>query len=301
MRGPGGSAAPAPRECEYALIMTNVGSIRGRRSRRPASRLPASRLPASRLTAALVAGTALVGGLAALVPAGPARADQPGGIMNSVDMIGARALWERGITGQGTVVVVIDSGVETSHPFLDGKVIDEACVGISVGGRTGDCGGGADFATGEGTAAPDYTDEDANHGTHVAGTIAGNNGEAYGVAPDAKIAAILVKSPDGFDEDEDNCGEGDPNCASALNDSLTRAYSHVMELAQQYRVVAVNMSLGAGEYSGICDEQTPGGAALSEAFQAAQASGIANVVASGNERFDDRRIKESNASKAKKK
>ena len=138
MRGPGGSAARAPRECEYALTMINVGSIRGRRSRRPASRLPASRL-----TAALVAGTALAGGLAALVPAGPARADQPGGIMNSVDMIGARALWERGITGQGTVVVVIDSGVETSHPFLEGKVVDEACVGISAGGQTGDCGGGA--------------------------------------------------------------------------------------------------------------------------------------------------------------
>lgn len=257
--------------------MINVGSIRGRRSRRPASRLSASRL-----TAALVAGTALAGGLAALVPAGPARADQPGGIMNSVDMIGARALWERGITGQGTVVVVIDSGVETSHPFLEGKVIDEACVGMSAGGQTGDCGGGADFATGEGTAAPDYTDEDANHGTHVAGTIAGNNGEAYGVAPDAKIAAILIKGPDGVDE-EAGCGEGDPDCAGALNDGLTRAYSHVMELAQQYRVVAVNMSLGAGEYSGVCDEQTPGGAALSEAFQAAQASGIANVVASGNE------------------
>ncbi|MFD0386958.1 S8 family serine peptidase [Tistrella bauzanensis] len=153
----------------------------------------------SRLAASLAVTTALAGGLAGLVAeVNPAHADQPGGVMNSVDLIGARALWERGITGQGTMVVVIDSGVEASHPFLQKNVVEEACVGMSVGDVSADCGNGTDFATGAGSASPDYSDEDAAHGTHVAGTVAGNNGEAFGVAPDAMIAAIRMASLRGW-------------------------------------------------------------------------------------------------------
>ncbi|MEN2986913.1 autotransporter domain-containing protein [Tistrella sp. BH-R2-4] len=237
----------------------------------------------ARIAASLAVTTALAGALAGLAAGvSPARADQPGGVMTSVDLIGARALWERGITGQGTMVVVIDSGVEASHPFLRKNVVEEACVGMSVGGVSADCGNGTAFATGAGTASPDYDDEDAAHGTHVAGTVAGNNGEAFGVAPDAMIAAIRMASPEGLDE-EAGCGSDDPDCAVALNGVITRAYDHVAALAAQYRVVAVNMSLGAGEYSGICDETTPGGAETSAAFQGAAAANIASIVSSGNE------------------
>src|SRR3954452_5794036 len=47
--------------------------------------------------------------------------------VDSTDVVGAPALAKRGITGKGQTVAVIDSGVDSSHPFLAGRVVDEAC------------------------------------------------------------------------------------------------------------------------------------------------------------------------------
>jgi subtilisin family serine protease len=86
----------------------------------------------------------------------------------SVPMIGAPQAWAQGYDGTGVKVAVLDSGIDTTHPDLAGKV----------------------------TAAANFTFEpsaaDGNgHGTHVASTIAGSGaasgGRYKGVAPGASL------------------------------------------------------------------------------------------------------------------
>ncbi len=92
----------------------------------------------------------------------------------SVPQIGAPAAWQAGYTGRGVTVGVLDTGVQTEHPDLAGKVLEAR-----------------DFT---GTR-PDASD-DLGHGTHVAGIIAGtgaaSGGRYRGVAPDARLISGKV-------------------------------------------------------------------------------------------------------------
>lgn len=83
-----------------------------------------------------------------------------------LQVVKAPQAWEQGITGEGVVIGVVDSGVDETHPDLVGKVLLKK-----------------DFSE-------DADNIDGNgHGTHVCGTIAGGNasGSAIGVAPGAKL------------------------------------------------------------------------------------------------------------------
>ena len=81
-----------------------------------------------------------------------------------VNMINAPLMWNKGYTGDGVKVAILDSGC-VQHPDLISNII-----------------GGKNF-TAEGSET-DYNDLNG-HGTHVAGIIAGN-GKVMGVAPNAK-------------------------------------------------------------------------------------------------------------------
>lgn len=81
-----------------------------------------------------------------------------------------------GVRGKGTLIGVLDTGVDAEHPDLKGKIAhwrEFDSLGNTVAG------------------APRDSDE---HGTQCAGTIVGGNasGRYIGVAPEAKIAAALV-------------------------------------------------------------------------------------------------------------
>ncbi|MEV4018269.1 S8 family serine peptidase [Nonomuraea angiospora] len=82
----------------------------------------------------------------------------------SVKQVGAPQAWERGYTGAGVKVAVLDTGIDVTHPDLAGRVAVRA-----------------DF-----TEAQDERDV-IGHGTHVASTIAGSgaasDGRYRGVAP----------------------------------------------------------------------------------------------------------------------
>lgn len=96
-----------------------------------------------------------------------------------IKQINAPKLWEKGETGEGIVVAVLDTGIDLNHPDLKGNIID-----------------GRNF-TGEGRR-DDYSDGNG-HGTHVAGTIAGvmNGSGVIGVAPDAKLLICKVLDSQG--------------------------------------------------------------------------------------------------------
>jgi subtilisin family serine protease len=124
----------------------------------------------------------------------------------SVPRIGAPAAWAKGLTGEGVRVAVLDTGVDTDHPDLAGKVAVAR-----------------DFS-GKGTV------EDGNgHGTHVASTVAGSGaasgGRYRGVAPDATLAVGKVL---------DDYGDG----------SFDTIIAGMQWAAAEARADVVNMSLG---------------------------------------------------------
>ncbi|MBC8075467.1 MAG: peptidase S8 and S53 subtilisin kexin sedolisin, partial [Chloroflexales bacterium] len=44
-------------------------------------------------------------------------------LITSVPLIGAPGAWASGYSGAGQTVAVLDTGVDTSHPFLSGKTV----------------------------------------------------------------------------------------------------------------------------------------------------------------------------------
>lgn len=118
--------------------------------------------------------------------------------------IDADKVWEKGYTGQGVVVAVVDTGVDTDHPDLVNNIWrNEGETNCNDGndddnnGYVDDC-YGWDFGDYDNDPNPDLSFAGAYHGSHVAGTIAAEHDDSgiVGVAPDAKIMPIKV-FPDG--------------------------------------------------------------------------------------------------------
>jgi len=111
-------------------------------------------------------------------------------LAQSGGMLGAPVATASGYTGKGTIVVVMDTGVDAQHPFFNGRVVGEACFSDR-------CPNGKNMMVGKGAARP-FTNRKGNyHGTHVAGISAGYNTKVSGVAPEAKIIAVNLQVSDG--------------------------------------------------------------------------------------------------------
>ena len=104
----------------------------------------------------------------------------------SVPLIEGDQAWARGFDGTGTVIAVIDTGVETNHIFVRNKIADEGCFST---GTWALCPHGQPQETGPGSGVICVFPSICFHATHVAGIAAGNgpNAAMYfsGVAPGA--------------------------------------------------------------------------------------------------------------------
>ncbi|KAI9596579.1 peptidase S8/S53 domain-containing protein [Syncephalis fuscata] len=100
-----------------------------------------------------------------------------------------KRLHDRGITGKGVRIAIVDSGVDYTHPDLGG------CFGPKCRVAFGFDYVGDDFEKG---ALPvpdkDPMDNCSGHGTHVAGIAAANGRGIVGVAPLATLGAYRVVS-----------------------------------------------------------------------------------------------------------
>lgn len=129
---------------------------------------------------------------------------------DSNPQIGAPEAWERGLTGEGVRVAVLDTGIDTGHPDLDEAVVAEA-----------------DFS-----GSPDPGDR-IGHGTHVAGIVAGSGDGAadrQGVAYGADLLNGKVFDDEGFSDEA--------------------IIIEAMEWAVEQDADIVNMSLGGGPSDG---------------------------------------------------
>jgi glucose/arabinose dehydrogenase len=203
---------------------------------------------------------------------------------NSVPQIGGDLAWSAGYTGAGEVIAVLDSGVDSSHSALVGKVVDEACFSTNnaLEGAVSLCPNGAEEQVGAGAAINCDDILGCDHGTHVAGIAAADDSQYAGVARDAELMAIQVFSR------IDNlfaCGFFPP-CLAAYESDVIRGLEYVYEQRDNFNIAAVNMSLGGESYTSpqACDDDN---AALKAAIDNLRAVDIATVVASGNDGFED--------------
>ena len=198
-------------------------------------------------------------------------------LSESAPLVQADQAWPAGFDGRGTVIAVVDSGVDSTHPFLLGKVVHEACFSTTAAGVSQSvCPNGRDEQFGAGAAAP-CPMPDCLHGTHVAGIAAGDGsgaGQSFsGVAKGAHVMAVQVFSTV---TDAAACGGVAP-CLGAYSSDIIAGLEHVYSMAGQYNIAAVNMSLGGSLFLQPCDTEP-----YKPIIDNLRAIGIATVVASGN-------------------
>ena len=190
----------------------------------------------------------------------------------------ATAAWAMGYTGEGMVVAVIDSGIRKTHEAFsvepeNAKITQEYLKDVYR--QYGDkIHGGSLSQVSEvyySAKLPfcwDYIENDADpqhtytdHGTHVAGIAAGNNGEDFkGVAPDAQIIPLGV-----FDE---NGGATFTTLMAAMEDCVYLG------------VDAINMSLGVTAFFSAYEALD---AYMESLYDTLEDAGIAVVAAAGND------------------
>ncbi len=155
------------------------------------------------------------------------------------------------ITGNGTTIAIIDTGVDYNHADLGG------CLGTNCKVI-----GGYDFVNNDSNPM-----DDQGHGTHVAATAAGK-GLLNGVAPDAKILAYKVLGSDGS------------GSFSNVIAAIGRATDPNQDGNSSDHADVISMSLGAncGTYTTGCGPED----SVALAVNNSSAAGVINAIAAGN-------------------
>jgi subtilisin family serine protease len=194
-------------------------------------------------------------------------AEGGGELAVSVPQIHADRVRERGVTGGGATIAILDTGVQTDHPDLEGAVVHEECFCSGATPSQACCPGRTARASGPGSARSLHV-----HGIHVAG-IALSRGKvsSFGVAPSARLVSVRVLN-------DQNRGQ--------LSDWVAGLD---WVLAERPDVRAVNMSLASDVLSADgCEIECRGqplcalNLLFASAIDALRARGTLVFVASGN-------------------
>jgi len=133
---------------------------------------------------------------------------------NAVKTLGVDKLWEKGITGKGVTIAIIDTGIYP-HKDFEGRII-----------------GFKDFVNG-------YKEpyDDQGHGTHVAGDCAGDGtmsgGKYMGTAPEANLVGIKSLDKHG---------------AGRFSD-IIKGIQWAVKNKEKYNIKVINMSLGGPAFA----------------------------------------------------
>ncbi len=130
-----------------------------------------------------------------------------------IGLDGVRAAYP--FKGDGYSVAVLDTGIDYNHPALGGGWGKRVIAGY-------------DFVNND----PDPMD-DNGHGTHVAGIIGSSSTQYPGIAPDVNLIALKV-----LDANADGSW-------TTIDEGLKWVIAH----EAQYNIIAVNLSLGSGNYT----------------------------------------------------
>ncbi len=190
-----------------------------------------------------------------------------GSLANSVSLIGANTWQTEGVTGNGIVVAVLDSGLDTDHSDLAAALIHQECFldnNSSIDGN-GLCPNGSDRQSGSGAA-----EDDAGHGTHVTGIIASRgNQSAVGVAPGTKIVSIKVTAGPSF------------SGVFYYFSEIVAALDFIINNRPDVRIINMSLATNA-RFTGNCDNSTSWNMAGASAINTLRARGVTAFASSGN-------------------
>ena len=153
--------------------------------------------------------------------------------------------------GSGFSVVVIDTGIDTDHPFFGSDADNDGQSDRIIVSKdfTGSAGKGEDYL---------------GHGTHVAGIVGSSDWFFHGVAPGVDLISLNVFQGEiAFDAD------------------VRAALEWCVQNAERYNIASVNMSLGTGSFDQYPISYGPYSAELA----ALNALGVCVVSASGNDYY----------------
>lgn len=165
-------------------------------------------------------------------------------ITYNVSIMNVPQVWDLGFTGEGIVVAVLDTGVNYNHEDLSGNMWTHPDFPFHGWNFTNNTNNPMDYH---------------GHGTHCAGTVAGNGaaGSQTGMAPSAKIMALQVLNAGGGGT-ESGVWEG-------------------IQFAVEYGAHVLSLSLG-WQHAWFPDR-----ASWRNAMDNALAAGVIAAVAAGNE------------------
>lgn len=189
-------------------------------------------------------------------------------LAQSVPLVGADEIGSRyGLTGEGTSIAILDSGITPSYDGL-GDCFGPGCKVVD----------GYDFADKD--ADPSDCDRSYRHGSNVGAIAAGlpyvDSSDAgsepdigEGMAPGAQLLALKVF--------------GGSDCLDAKDSSINGALDWVVAQRSKYNIVAANLSLGylGVSYETACDREISG--SFTAAIRTVTAAGVLVVAAAGNE------------------
>lgn len=173
-------------------------------------------------------------------------------LSQSLPLIGQPTVQASGKTGSGTMVAVLDTGVE----YARSAFTTNAATCTAPGNANCRVAVAIDFAPQDNQLDADPS----KHGTNVAGIV-------VGVAPGTVIAALDVF-----------------NGSSAYTSDILSAINWVIQNASARHIVAMNLSLGMYG-NGYASECTNSWAAAS--FRSARNAGVLPIVAAGNDAFSN--------------
>jgi subtilisin family serine protease len=157
-------------------------------------------------------------------------------------------------------IAIIDTGEDTTHPELAGKVAYQKCFITNSSGTQ---------------STSNFTTDELGHGTDVAGIAAESTNNDFGFTAAGGKSVIygyrVFPTPDDSCASEmnqdDQCEASTPDIASAIEDAVAE------------HVDVISMSLGGGGCTNGVDEDTVEGPAVEDAI----AAGVIVVAAAGND------------------
>jgi len=173
-------------------------------------------------------------------------------VLNVIDIgadaqIGADKVWAGtpSYTGKNVKVAVLDTGVDYSHPQLQGSTCGDVS-NPTVCGKT--------FVAGTTTFFDDH-----GHGTHVTGIITSDDGDSKGVAPDASVWMGKVCNSSG----------------SCYTSDMAAAMEYVV-VNHVAKIMSISIG-GGGTGASNCDKDY-----LANKVNWAVTNGVTAVIAAGN-------------------
>lgn len=199
---------------------------------------------------------------------------RPEAVRWNLQKIAAPKLWQRGIDGSDFVVAVLDSGMQTNHPMLKGRIVEEQCYSTNdAAARLSSlCPNGKEKQIGKGAVVA-CTFEGCDHGTFVSSVIAGQHwnglqGAAHGA--DLIVGQVFSRRRTASGPQLDG-----------MSDDVIAALERIYSLRKTYKIAAVNLSVGYQLFQGVCDNRYPEFAAIMLRLKEAK---IATIKSSGNNR-----------------